>query len=37
MEEALKHTAQATSRQSFVGVLQVPLASELTILEKICM
>ena len=34
MEEALKHTAQTTSRQSFMGVLQVPLASELTIKRK---
>ena len=35
MEEALEQTAQITSRQSFLGVLKVPLASELTITRKL--
>ena len=30
MEEALEQTARTTSRQSFLGVLKVRLASELT-------
>ena len=30
MEEALEQTAQITSRRSLLGVLKVPLASELT-------
>ena len=30
MEEALEQTAQTTSRRSLLGVLKVPLASELT-------
>ena len=34
MEEALKQTAQITSRRSFLGVLKVSLASELTIKRK---
>ena len=32
MEEALEQTAQTTSRRSFLGVLKVPLASELKII-----
>ena len=35
MEEALEQTAQITSRRSFLGVLKIPLASELTIKRKI--
>ena len=31
MEEALEQTAQITNHRSFLGVLNVPLASELTI------
>ena len=34
MEEALEQTAQTTSRRSFLGVLKVPLASELTLKGK---
>ena len=34
MEEALEQTAQITSRRSFLGVLKIPLASELTIRRK---
>ena len=34
MEEALEQTAQITSRRSFLRVLKVPLASELTIKGK---
>ena len=34
MEEALEQTAQTTSRRSLLGVLKVPLASELTIKRK---
>ena len=33
LEEALEQTAQITSRRSFLGVLKVPLASELTLRE----
>ena len=35
MEEALEETAQTTSRRSFLGVLKVPLATELIIKRKI--
>ena len=35
MEEALEQTAQISSRRSFLGVLKVPLVSELTINRKI--
>ena len=34
MEEALEQTAQKTSRRSFLGVLKISLASELTINRK---
>ena len=34
MEEALEQTTQTTSRPSYLGVLKVPLASELTIKRK---
>ena len=34
MEEVLEQTAQITSCRSFLGVLKVPLASEVTIKGK---
>ena len=34
MKEALEQIAQITSHQSFLGVLKVPLASELTIIKR---
>ena len=34
MEEVLEQTAQISSRQSFLGVLKLPLASKLAIKRK---
>ena len=35
MKEAFEQTAQTTNRRSFLGVLKIPLASELTVERKI--